>query len=135
MATKTYKGSCHCGAVKYQADIDLSKGTMKCNCHLCTKMRSWKVFIKPEGFKLIFGADQVSEYHGKNPTAQRFFCKTCGIYLYEIGDAEWMGGPFVGIFLNSLDDASIDELMEGSMNFANGRDDDWMNTPRDVRNL
>ncbi len=135
MAVKKYSGSCHCGAVKFEADIDLGKGSGKCNCTYCTKIRSWKTFIKPEAFKLLSGKDSVTEYHGQNPTTQRYFCKTCGVHMYEIGDAEWMGGKFVGIFLSALDDASIDELVSGPMNFSDGRNNNWMHPPADVRNL
>lgn len=37
MAQK-YKGSCHCGSVQFEAEVDLKSGANKCNCSLCFKL-------------------------------------------------------------------------------------------------
>lgn len=129
MPLKTYHGSCHCGAIRFEADIDLSKGTGKCNCTYCRKVRAWKAFVKPDAFRALAGEDQAVSYHKHEQATLKFHCPTCGVTTHERGNADYMGGEFVGVFVAALDDATPEELAAAPGRYADGLGNNWQNPP------
>lgn len=136
MTERTYRGSCHCGAVKFEATMDLANGSGKCNCTFCAKSRSWTAFVKPDALRVLAGEEHPPGYRSNSQTpGAHTFCQTCGVRTFERGHLEQLGGDYVCVHLASLDDASIDELMSGPVRYSDGRNNNWMNPPEDVRNL
>lgn len=131
---KTYKGSCHCGAVRYEADIDLAAGTGKCNCSICAKNRHWGVMLAPADFRLLAGAEELGDYQFAARTAHHEFCRRCGVHTFIRGHAQSIG-DYVSVQLSTLDDASPAELSTAPVRYCNGRENQWESAPFDTRYL
>ena len=132
---QTYKGSCHCGAIRYEVDLDLAQGTGKCNCTFCTKSRAWSAFARPAQFRLLAGKDKARGYRKHPQAPTNYFCPECGTLTYAQGKADYMGGEFVGIFLSSLDDVEPQELIDAPVRYSDGRNNNWQNPPAETRHL
>ena len=132
---KTYRGTCHCGAVRFEADLDLTAGTGKCNCSYCWKVRNWSVLIKPEQFRAIAGEDQRTEYSFGTGQGKHAFCAKCGVRTFTRGHLAELGGAFVSIALASLDDLDPADLVAAPVKHFDGRNDNWWNAPAEVRHL
>ena len=133
---KSYSGGCHCGAVRFEADVDVSAGTTKCNCSICSKMRLWSVQVAPEAFRLLAGEAEMTDFRDRNPVAHHLFCKHCGIHAYEWVDVPNMdGAKYISINVACLDGVDIDELMAAPVSYADGLNDNWGETPAEIRHL
>ena len=131
---KTYQGSCHCGEVRFEADIDLSAGTIRCNCSICGKMRFWPAIVRPESFRLLAGQDQLTWYRFGTGVNGHPFCRHCGVHPFGTGTSpRW--GEFYAVNVSCLDDAAADELANAPIAWLDGRNDNWHIPPAEVRHL
>lgn len=132
---KTYCGSCHCGAVRFEADLDLAAGTGRCNCSICTKTRNWGATVKPDAFRLLGGKEALCDYQFGSKRAHHPFCRFCGVRTFGHGHIEEIGGDYVSIRLSALDDLDPAELATAPVKYFNGHDNDWWHEPAETRHL
>jgi hypothetical protein len=128
---KTFHGSCHCGAVRFECDLDLAAGTTRCNCTFCRKARFWMTFVKADDFRLIQGSEVLTDYQFTPPTRPEpflhlCFCSRCGVRAFTKGGVlPQFHGEFYAVNVACLDDAADDELANAPIHFADGRHDKW----------
>lgn len=133
MSLETYTGSCHCGAVRFEAELDLDEGSNRCNCSYCAKVRAWFAFAKgAERFRLIDG-EGVSEYRWTPPGEPEphltfTFCRHCGVRTYARGQLASLGGSFHAIAVAALE-LSPERLATIPVRYVNGRDGRYEESP------
>jgi hypothetical protein len=133
MSLETYTGSCHCGAIRFEAEIDLNEGSNRCNCSYCAKVRVWFAFAKgAERFRLLDGRG-VSEYRWTPPGEAEArltytFCRVCGVRAFAKGELASLGGIFHAISVPTLD-LSPEQRAAIPVRYVNGRDGRYEEAP------
>jgi len=133
MPLQTYTGSCHCGSVRFEADLDFSEGSNRCNCSYCAKARAWFAFAKgAQRFRLLDGSG-ASEYRWTPPGQSEShltytFCRTCGIRTFARGEVEHLGGTFHAIHIPTLE-LTPEERAKIPVRVLNGREGRYGETP------
>ena len=118
----TYKGSCHCGAVRFEVEIDLSAATYRCNCTICSRTRFWPAVVKPEAFHLLAGETALTKYLINSKRKEHYFCKHCGVRSFGIGNTP-DGERIYGVNLGCLEDATSEELAAAPIVYIDGKQD------------
>jgi hypothetical protein len=101
---RKYTGSCHCGAVTFSVEADLSR-IGDCNCSICRKKGSLHHTVPPERFNLISGADALQRYQFNHKIASHFFCRHCGIHTFSHPRT---APDMVNVNVRTLDDFDLD---------------------------
>ena len=128
-AARKHPGSCHCGAVRFEVEIDANSGT-QCNCSICTKLGLLGGIVKPDALALVSGSESLSEYAWGSKNGARFFCKHCGVHCFARGHLDMLGGDYVSVNLHSLDDVDPRDV---EVIHWDGRHNNWQAGPRSTR--
>jgi hypothetical protein len=106
MAQTTHHGGCHCGAIRFHVDIDLSKTAITCNCSMCSRSGTVLSFVPAGQFALDQGESNLTDYQFNKNVVHHLFCKTCGIKAFARGTGP-NGAEMVAINVRCLDDIDL----------------------------
>jgi hypothetical protein len=83
MNTTLLKGSCHCGAVKFEVDAPIVPAA-RCNCSLCRRKGALMTPLFPASqLTILQGEDDLTLYQFNTRVAKHYFCRHCGIYPFH----------------------------------------------------
>ena len=119
---KTYRGSCHCGAVRFEADLDLSQPTFRCNCSICRRTRFWPAVARPEEFRMLAGEGELTKYAFGSCKNHHFFCRRCGVRAFGVGN-ETPIGQMYGVNIGCLEGVSEEQLSRIPIVYVDGLND------------
>lgn len=103
-----YQGSCHCGAVTYDVDMDPPTKAFACNCSICSRA-GWLLAFAPREKFAVRGEEMLTDYQFNQKRTHHQFCKVCGVRSFSHG-ADAKGNETVAINLRCVKDLDWSKL-------------------------
>lgn len=105
---KLYSGSCHCGCIAFDLDLDVSEAP-KCNCTICAKLGAVWAYASKTKFTLTSCEAKQGHYQFAKKHLHHRFCTACGVESYA-EDTAPDGTAAVGINLRCIEAINVDKL-------------------------
>jgi hypothetical protein len=103
-----YKGSCHCGRVKFEVEGTIESG-LACNCSMCERKGSLLWFVPRDKLRLDTPESALSTYTFNKHVIKHRFCSHCGIHPFGEGvDAK--GKPTAAINIRCLEGIDLAKI-------------------------
>ena len=80
----THRGGCHCGRVAFEVDAPARIDAMECNCSICRMTGFLHLIVPASRFRLLRGADDLTEYTFNTGVAKHRFCRVCGVKPFYV---------------------------------------------------
>lgn len=84
MTKIVHKGGCHCGTVRFEVEAPVDPEVTSCTCSMCSKTGFLHLIVSAEEFRIVAGADNLTEYRFNTGTARHLFCKSCGVKAFYV---------------------------------------------------
>ena len=105
----THAGSCHCGAVRFEADVDLTQPVSSCNCSHCSRKGFLLTFIPAASFRQTTDA-ALTEYRFNREAIAHLFCPKCGVEAFARGKHPATGADIVAVNVRCIPGVDLDGL-------------------------
>lgn len=103
----THNGGCHCGAVAFEVDAPARITASDCNCSICRMSGYLHLIVPRSRFRLLQGADVLTEYKFNTGTARHLFCGRCGVKSFYVPRSNPDG---YSVNVRCLDPATIEHV-------------------------
>lgn len=116
--TKTHIGTCHCGSVSFEVNLDLTAPVTACNCSICQRSGTLLAFVPAAAFTLKQGEAALRDYQFGLKHIHHMFCGTCGVRTFGRG-AMPDGGEIYAVNTRCIEGIDVRDLQ---VQWVEGRD-------------
>lgn len=106
-ALVTHRGGCHCGRVRFEVDAPARIDALECHCSICRMTGFVHLIVPAARFRLLQGAEYLTEYVFNTGVAKHRFCRVCGVKAFYVPRSNPDG---IDVNVRCLDPATIENV-------------------------